>query len=159
MYVDDLAPDGALHATFVRSVMAHAEIGGIDTAEAESMPGVVAIFTAESLGLQALPPSMGMLNQEMLRTWLASDRVRYVGEPVALIISETAEQGVDAVESVIVDYEPLDAVVDMRDAAKGDTLLFPDVGSNVAFAIPGKVDDEFWDGCDVRVTLLSLIHI
>ena len=152
MYVDDLVPDGALQATFVRSVMAHAEITGIDTSEAESMPGVVAVFTAATLGLEPKPPAFPMLNAEMTRTWLASDRVRYVGEPVALVLSETTEQGVDAAEMVFVDYEPLDAVVDLRDALAGETLLFPSAGTNVTFAIPGSVDDEFWQGCDVRVS-------
>ena len=67
-YVDDLVPDGALHATFVRSTIAHADITEVDIAEAESMPGVVAVYTAESLGLEPKPPSMPMLNQGMTRT-------------------------------------------------------------------------------------------
>jgi carbon-monoxide dehydrogenase large subunit len=153
MYVDDLIPEGSLQATFVRSIMAHADITSIDTSEAESMPGVVAIFTAESLGLEARPPAFPMLNAEMKRSWLASGRVRFVGEPIALIISETAEQGVDAAELVFVDYEPLDAVIDMRESLAGDTLLFPEAGTNVTFAIPGSVDENFWDGCDVKVDL------
>ncbi|MEM7094610.1 MAG: xanthine dehydrogenase family protein molybdopterin-binding subunit [Actinomycetota bacterium] len=152
-YVDDLIPEGALQATFVRSVMAHAEVTGIDTSDAEGMPGVVAVYTAESLALEAKPPAFPMLNGEMKRTWLAGDRVRYVGEPVAIVLSETAEQGVDAAEMVIVDYEPLDAVVDMRDSLTGDTLLFPEAGTNVTFAIPGAVNDEFWAGCEVRTSL------
>ena len=152
MYVADLAPDGSLQATFVRSLMAHAMITSIDISEAESAPGVVAVFTAEALDLEAKPPAFPMLNATMLRHWLAKDRVRYVGEPIVVIISETAEQGVDASELVYVDYEPLDAVIDLHESLAGDTLLFPESETNVTFAIPGSVDDEFWDGCDVQVT-------
>lgn len=152
MYVADLAPEGSLRATFVRSLMAHADITSIDTSEAEAAPGVVAIFTAESLGLTAHPPAMPMLNAAMTRRWLAQDRVRYVGEPIAVIISDTAEQGVDAAELVYVDYEPLEAVVDMHDSLAGDILLFPEAETNVTFAIPGAVDDDFWNGCDVKVS-------
>jgi hypothetical protein len=74
MYVDDLAPADAVHAVFVRSEMAHAEILGIDVTEAMAADGVVAVFTAADLGLTANPPSMGMLNQQMLRTWLSRAR-------------------------------------------------------------------------------------
>ncbi len=152
MYVDDLVPEGALQATFVRSVMAHANIS-IDTSEAEGMPGVVAVYTAESLDLSANPPAFPMLNADMKRSWLALDRVRYVGEPIAIVITETTPQGVDAAEMVFVDYEPLHAVVDMRESFAGDTLLFPEAGTNVTFAIPSGVDDTFWDGCDVKLEL------
>ena len=76
-YVDDLVPEGALHATFVRSIMAHADVTEIDTSEAEAMPGVVAVYTAATLGLEAVPPAFPMLNAEMKRTWLAADRYRH----------------------------------------------------------------------------------
>lgn len=153
MYVDDLVVDGALHATFVRSVVAHADVTGIETAEAASQPGVVAVYTASDLDLKKQGVPYPMINSEMARTWLATDRVRYVGEPLAIILSETAEQGVDAAEHVLVDYEPLDVVVDMHDALRNETLLFADAGTNVAFSLPGSVDDAFWDGCDVKVEL------
>lgn len=152
-YVDDLVPEGALSVTFVRSVMAHATLTGIDTSEAESMPGIAAVYTAASLDLQPTPPSFPMFNAAMTRTWLASDRVRYVGEPIAIILSETLEQGADAAERVYVDYEPLDAVVDMRASLRNETLLFPEAETNVTFAGPSEVDDEFWAGCEVRVAL------
>ncbi|MEM7339827.1 MAG: xanthine dehydrogenase family protein molybdopterin-binding subunit [Actinomycetota bacterium] len=153
MYVDDLAPADALHAVFVRSVMAHAELGAIDTSEAATMPGVVAVYTAADLGLEAKPPAMGMLNQDMLRTWLATGRVRYVGEPIAVVIAESLTEGVDAAEMVIADYEPLPAVVDATEAAGGENLLFPEAGSNIAFAVPSGAGDDFFDGCEVTVSL------
>ena len=152
LYVDDIAPTEALHATFVRSVMPHAKILGIDTAEALAMPGVVAVFTAADLDQAEVPPSMPFLNQEMTRTWLATDRVRYVGESVAVIISETRNAGVDATEMIIVDYEPLDAVIDMHEAAKEVTLLYPEVGTNTIFGFPAETDGMF-DDCEVVVDL------
>ena len=85
-YVDDLAPGSALHATFVRASVAHAEIVNIDVSDALELDGVVAVFTAADLGLELQAPSMPMLNQVMTRTWLASDRMRYVGEPLAVIL-------------------------------------------------------------------------
>jgi aerobic carbon-monoxide dehydrogenase large subunit len=152
-YVDDLAPADAVYATFVRSAMAHAEITGIDTSEAHDIPGVLAVFTAADLELPASPPSMPMLNQKMLRTRLASDRVRYVGEPVAVVISDTAAAGADAVDMVYVDYEPLPVVVTAAESVKDETLLFPDAGTNVVFAGPSKAGADFFDGCEVTVDL------
>ncbi len=152
MYIDDIAPPEALHATFVRSVMAHAIINSIDTAEAAAMPGVVGVFTAADLELVANPPSMPMLHQGMLRTWLATDRVRYVGEPVAVVISSSRETGVDAAEQVFVDYEPLSPVVTMEAALEDDVLLFPETGTNSPFAIPSNADGDAFADCEVAVS-------
>jgi aerobic carbon-monoxide dehydrogenase large subunit len=152
-YVDDLAPANALHAVFVRSVMPHAMVTKIDTTDAASAAGVIGVFTAADLNLEAISPSMPMLNQDMKRTWLASDRVRYVGEPVAVLVAESREAGVDAAELVVVDYEPLPAVVFPADALKNETLLFPEAGTNIAFAIPETAEDDFFDGCEVVVSL------
>ena len=153
MYVDDLAPADAVHAVFVRSEMAHAEIRGIDVSEAFATDGVMAVFTAADLELEAKPPSMGMLNQQMLRTWLASDRVRYVGEPIAVVVATSLTAGTDAAGMVLVDYEPLPAVISPADALSGDTLLFPEAGTNVAFQVPISTGDDFFDGCEVTVDL------
>lgn len=157
-YVDDLAPVDAAHAVFVRSVMPHAELGTIDTTEAASAPGVVGVFTAADLGLEPVPPGMPMLNQDMRRSWLASDRVRYVGEPFAVVVAESREAGVDAAELVVADYEPLDAVVSPADALSGETLLYPEAGTNVAFAVPSGAGDDFFDGCEVVVSLRFRNH-
>lgn len=152
-YVDDLAPEDAVYATFVRSVMAHAMITGVETADAKSMPGVVAVYTAEDLELTPQPPRMPMLNQTMQRTWLASDRVRYVGEPVAVVFTHTQAEGVDAAEQVFVDYEPLTPLVSMRESINSDNLLFPEAGTNVVFSSPTAVDDQFFADCEVTVSL------
>ena len=158
MYVDDLAPADAVHAVFVRSEMAHAEIGGIDVSEALAAGGVVAVLTAADLELPANPAAMGMLNQQMLRTRLASDRVRYVGEPIAVVIANSLTEGIDAAGMVLVDYEPLPAVVSPADSLSGATLLFPDAGTNIAFQVPVASGDDFFDGCDVTVDLAFRNH-
>ena len=152
-YVDDLAPSDALHATFVRSSMAHAEIRSIDTADAKAADGVVAVLTAADLDLKPIPPGMAMLNQDMLGTWLATDKVRFVGEPIAVVLSESRNAGIDAAELVFVDYEPLVAVVDTADAATDSNLLFPDAGTNVCFGFPSEASDDFFDDCEVTVDL------
>ena len=152
-YVDDVDCPGALHAVFVRSVMAHADVTAIHTAEAAEMPGVVGVFTAADLELSADPPSMPMLNQQMLRSPLATDRVRYVGEPFAVVVAESREAAVDAAESVYADYEPLDAVVSAAEAAGNGNLLFPEAGTNTVFAIPGGDPDGLFDDCEVTVEL------
>lgn len=157
-YVDDLAPADAVHAVFVRSEMAHAEILGIDVSEALQAPGVVTVLTAADLELPANPPGMGMLNQQMLRTRLASHRVRYVGEPIAVVIADSLTEGIDAAALVLVDYEPLQAVVAPADSLTGDTLLFPEAGTNVAFQVPVGSGDDFFDECEVTVDLAFRNH-
>lgn len=156
-YIDDIAPPDALFVTFVRSVMAHAELNGILTEEASTSPDVVAVYTAADLDLQLLPPGHPLLNQKMLRSYLASDRVRYVGEPVAVVVSHTREAGVDAAELVEISYRGLDVVLDPQASLAGETLLFPDAESNVAFAIPADDTDLFAD-CEATVTLSFRNH-
>ena len=150
-YVDDVSPQGSLHATFVRSVMAHATLAEVDVTEAAEMPGVAAVWTAADLNLQPKPPSLPMFNKAMTRTHLAVDRVRYVGEPVAVILSETNEQGVDAAEAVFIDYEPLDVVIDARASADGGPVLFDELDSNIVWAQPSPNAPDLFDGCEVVV--------
>ena len=89
----------------------------------------------------------------MGRPWLADGVVRFVGEPIAAIVSETPSQGADAAELVIVDYEPLEVLVDPEQALASDVLLFPDAGTNVAVAMQLKAEGttDLFDGCDVVV--------
>ena len=94
-YVDDLPAEGALHAVFVRSMIAHGTIAGIEIDDAAEMPGVVAILTAADLDLTPNPPGMPMFNAAMTRTRLASERVRYVGEPIAVVLAESQVQAAD----------------------------------------------------------------
>ncbi|MDG1877569.1 MAG: xanthine dehydrogenase family protein molybdopterin-binding subunit [Acidimicrobiales bacterium] len=154
-YVDDLAPSDALHAVFVRSLLAHADLIEVDTSNAATAPGVVAVFTAADLGFQAIPPEMPMLNQKMLRSALAIDRVRYVGEPIAVVLAESRETAVDAAELIYVDYEPLEPIMDPREAAKDHALLFPEAGTNTVFSLPSSGEELFAD-CEVVVDLEML---
>jgi carbon-monoxide dehydrogenase large subunit len=156
-YVDDLRVEGALHAAFVRSPIAHGEITAIDVADAVAMPGVVAVLTAADLELTSRPPGMPMFNKAMLRTYLATDRVRYVGEPVAVVLAETHTHAVDAAEAVLVDVDPLPAVVSVHDSLTDAVVLFPDAGTNTVFAIPGSGADVFAD-CEVTVELSFRNH-
>jgi carbon-monoxide dehydrogenase large subunit len=137
-YVDDLQLAGMLHAVFVRSPLAHARIASIDASRAREMPGVVDVVTAEELVAGTSP----MVVHAELPNYrspvfhpLATDRARYVGDPVALVIAETRYQAEDARDAVEVDYDPLDAVVtadDARNAAK--PAVFEDMGTNVSFS-------------------------
>src|SRR6266702_4966748 len=158
VYTSDLEDDrlaGAGHAYFVRSPVAHARVRGVDVSAALSAPGVVAAFTGADLSeLAAVPPIMPMLNQKMAQPLLATGVVRYVGEPVAVVVTERPGQGEDAAELVAVDYDPLPAVVGVEAAAAGDVLLFADAGTNVAavFGDPASLRADLFDGCEVVLT-------
>jgi aerobic carbon-monoxide dehydrogenase large subunit len=149
VYTDDLrVPEltGAAYVTIVRSPLAHALITGIDTSAATDMPGVVAVLTAADL---PAPPENDKPTAEPS---LARDRVRYVGEPVALVLTEGRYQGEDAAELVSIDYDPLPPVTGVEDALTGETLLFPGTESNIiGSGTAGEWDDAAFDGCDVIV--------
>jgi len=134
-YTDDLADDrlaGAVHATFVRSPVAHARITAIDASAAAAAPGVVAVLTAGDLGeVPAQKPMVPSYPAAVAQPLLARDVVRFVGEPVAVVLTEDRWTGEDAAELVAVDYDPLPVVVDPREALEGSVLLFPEAGSNV----------------------------
>ncbi|MFR9802529.1 xanthine dehydrogenase family protein molybdopterin-binding subunit [Pseudonocardia sp. RS010] len=140
-----------LHAAFVRSPLAHALVTGIDTSGAAAAEGVVAVYTAADLGLPAHHGLM-VLNPDMPRPPLATDRVRFVGEAVALVVAETKAAAVDAAELVEVDYDPLPAVVDPEAALAADApLQFPDAGSNVAGGLRSAEGAAVLDGAEVVV--------
>src|SRR5271169_5615289 len=152
VYVDDLRTpelDGAARLTFVRSPVAHARITGIDVSQASQEPGVVAVLTVRDMDdLAPPPPDDGTggggeggplpLGGPWAEPLLAVDTVRFVGEPVAVVITDGRYQGEDAADLVSVDYEPLPAVVgpaaavkdesrrqaaDMLEAAEADMIL------------------------------------
>lgn len=132
LYADDWPErPGTLHAAILRSPYAHADIVSIDAERARARPGVAAVITGEDV--RALSdPFLIVLRQPMDQWSLAIDRVRFVGESVAVVIAEDRYQAEDALEDVEVRYEPRDAVVDPRRAmAYGAPLLHPGVGSNV----------------------------
>ncbi len=163
VYVDDLrAPElhGAARVTFVRSPVAHARITGIDSTQAGQQPGVIAVLTAADMAdLAPPPPASGdgvsegpmPLGGPWSEPLLASDTVRFVGEPVAVVITDDGYQGEDAADLVSVDYEVLPAVVGPAAALAGESLLFPAAGDNIPFTSPVPADDAPFDACEVVV--------
>src|SRR5580692_3893243 len=153
--VRDKLLDGACHVHFVRSVLAHARIRSVDVSAALTAPGVVAAFTAADLADLAEIKPMSMVNAEMRQSLLARDVVRFVGEPVAAVVTEQSYQGEDAGSLVEIDYDELPVVVDMGLAAEdGAAVLFPEAGTNVAatFGDRGALDPDLFDGCEVVVS-------
>jgi carbon-monoxide dehydrogenase large subunit len=141
LFVDDMQLPGMLHAAFVRSDHAHALIHGIDASAALARAGVVAVITAEDLGdywqpgplLVPPPPIDGIVFNQASQVPLAKDRVRHVGEAIAMIIAESRYVAEDAVADVVVDMEPLDPVVDLERALADDApVIHPQLGTNLA---------------------------
>jgi carbon-monoxide dehydrogenase large subunit len=158
-YLENVEIPGSLHAAFVRSIMPHATIAGVDVEAALASPGVVGAYVASDLNLVPLPPSGtvegdtdGELEGLFSREPLARDVVRFVGEIVGVVIAETTEQALDAAESVAIEYEELPVVVDVEAAvADGASLLWPEFGTNVAHAFDSESDEDPLDGADVVV--------
>ena len=146
-YTDDLNRPGQARGHVLRSPHAHARIAGIDCAAARSAPGVLAVLThddwqADGLGVIAsLAPQLLPLKRpdgapihEPYRPPLAAGAVKFVGDPVAFVVAETADRARDAAELVEVDYEELPAVIDTPDALEPDAaLVWPDLGDNISF--------------------------
>ena len=148
IYVDDVHVPGMLHATVVRSPMAHARVRGLDASAARSMPGVEAVLGAAELGEALQPIPIRLVPDERLLRYLqlplATDRVRYVGEPVALVVARSRAAAEDAAERVEVDLEPLPAVTDAT--APPPAALFDHTPDNLASLIEegfGDVDAAF----------------
>ena len=163
MYLDDLKHpllEGAAHVVYARSQVAHGVIVDIDISEAENLPGVIALHTAETLGLEPAPSNY---NPAVARTLLArqGDKVRWVGEPVVAVVAETYEQATDAAQAVFIDIDPLPAVVDLREALTSDTHLYEAAGGNAVFdsTVYGAAvnsGEDFFADCEVVVTVDAL---
>ena len=141
-FTDDLRPADAAAAVFVRSPYGHAAIRALDTVAALKLPGVLAVITGADLagaGMGPIPPAVllpGRGGKQMVgpaMPALAQERVRYAGEPVALVVAQTAAQALDASEAIEVDYEELPAVSDLERAGEpGAPLLHPQAEGNLA---------------------------
>lgn len=142
LFVDDVDLPDMLHAAFLRSDFAHARVRSIDVSAARARPGVVAVFTAEDMGdfwrpgpLIVPPPSKveGIVFNARTQIPMVKDKIHHIGDPLAVVIAETRYIAEDALEDIFVDYEPLDAVVDLEEALKPDApLVHDDLGSNLA---------------------------
>jgi carbon-monoxide dehydrogenase large subunit len=145
VYVDNISIPGMLHARFVRSPFARARLGAVDCSAALEVPGVRFVFTAHDLNPGAKEQwhtSVGPLSPETPRPPLADDEVRFVGDPVALVIAESNAIAEDAAELVDIDYEPLPPVVDYTTAEGADALVHSAHGSNVVGEIPGRPESS-----------------
>ncbi len=135
-FIDDVKLPGALHAVVVRSAEAHALIRGIDTSAALATPGVSAVFTFVDIAeyAQPIPIRLAPLKgtERYLQYPLAKDRVRYVGEPVAVVVAKNRYIAEDAAERVVIDYESQPAVVHAEASILDSTLLFPETGTNLS---------------------------
>ena len=160
-YADDVSRPGQVYAVIVRSVVAHGNIRGIDTAAAKAMPGVIAVYTAADLtDYGPLKSTLPLKNRDgspiryTPRPALSGDKVRYVGDAVACVIAETVAQAKDAAEAVVVDLEPLPAVLTPADAVKhGAPLLFDAVPNNIA------LDYHYGDTAKVAEAFAKAKHV
>ncbi|VAW03737.1 Aerobic carbon monoxide dehydrogenase (quinone), large chain, partial [hydrothermal vent metagenome] len=138
-YVDDIKLRGETSAAFVRSPFAHAKVLSIDTSEAEAMDGVIAIFTASDV------EHMGPLAAQVAivpRPLLNGDVVRHVGEAVAMVVATDRYVAQDAVDAIFVEYEPLEAIVDLKDAATDRILVHDSTESNTLISWVGPFGAE-----------------
>jgi len=137
-FVDDIQLTGTTHMAFVRSTEAHALIKGIDVSAALECDGVIGAWTAADLELPPLPGVPGLE-----RPALAIDKVRFVGEAVAVVVAENKYAAADGTELVIVDYEPLGAVTSIEEAtAENAPLLYEELGSNTVAEVPTEDDHQ-----------------
>jgi carbon-monoxide dehydrogenase large subunit len=142
LFVDDVNLPGMAHIAFYRSPYAHARIKSIDVSQASAHPGVVAVYTAESLGdywrtgpLNVNPayPIEGKVFHERTHPIIARDKVLHVGEIVACVVAEDRYVAEDAVNKIVVDFDPLPANVDPQKALEAEaTLMHEDLESNLA---------------------------
>lgn len=141
LFVDDVHLPGMAHAAFLRSPYAHARIKSVDVTKARERQGVLAVYTEADLGeywqrgplLVGMPPIERLTFNERTQPALARGKVHHVGEPIAIVVAEDRYVAEDAVGDILVDYEPMPAVVDMEAALGPDSaLVHEDLGSNVA---------------------------
>jgi carbon-monoxide dehydrogenase large subunit len=141
LYVDDVDLPNMLQVAFLRSPYAHARINHIDVSQAKQHQGVVAIYTADDLGdywkpgplLVSPPPVDGIIFNEKTQVPLAKDKVKFAGEPVVMVLAESRYVAEDALADIQIDYEPLEAVVDIERALDtGSPIIHDEIGSNIA---------------------------
>ena len=150
LFVDDVNLPNMLHVAFLRSPYAHARLKSIDTSAALEREGVVAAYAAQDLGdywcngplLVSPPPVEGIVFNERTQPILAMDKVRHLGEPIAAVVATSRYIAEDALVDIAVDYEPIEAVVDLEAALEADsTLVHDDLGSNVAAHVVQTIGD------------------
>ncbi|EHB57848.1 Carbon-monoxide dehydrogenase (acceptor) [Mycolicibacterium rhodesiae JS60] len=144
-YVDDIVRPGMLHACFVRSPFAHARINSLDVSAALALPGVHAVLTAADLNgdvKEAWHAVAGKDVPDTPRPPLADGEVKFVGDPIAIVIADNRYIAEDAVELVDVDYDPLPAIADFTQAINGEAVVHDAYPDNVAGGLAGAPPDE-----------------
>ena len=151
-YVANLVPPEAAHVVYVTSTEAHARLISVDTMAAAASPGVLGVFTTADLdpSVAVYPTPFPGMNDQMVRTMLARDVVRYVGEPVAAVVADDPGRAADAADLVVADYEPLPPLVDMESSLRGDVLLFPGIDDQTVYRCATDEMPDF-DQCEVVV--------
>jgi carbon-monoxide dehydrogenase large subunit len=149
-YLDDLCPQGLLYAVILRSSVAHGRLVSIDATAALKIPGVHCVITAKDMpgGPPIVPMRLQPLPQfrPFEQPVLACDKVRYVGEPMAVVLADSVALGEDALEAIAVEIEALPAVADWHCAERGESLLFEAQGGNCSLtfnAVRGDADSAF----------------
>jgi carbon-monoxide dehydrogenase large subunit len=141
LFVDDVELPGMLHAAFLRSNVAHARVRSIEVSAAMARPGVVAVYTAEDLGdywrpgplLVPPPPIAGITFNPRTQVPLAKDKIRHVGEPLAVVLAQSRYLAEDALADIVVELDPLPAVVDLEQAlSESSATVHDDVSKNIA---------------------------
>ena len=154
-YIDNFSVPGMAWMAMVRPPYVHATIGSIDTAAAAAMPGVIGVFTGEDLGMGALPFVWPVTEDIKVPVHypLATDKIRFAGDAVAVVLAETREQAEDAAEAVVVQATALPALTDMREAMKDETLIHDDLGTNIVvhWIHGGGGDQSVFDSAPVIV--------
>jgi carbon-monoxide dehydrogenase large subunit len=161
LFVDDVTLPDMAHVAFLRSPYAHARILAVDTSEAAAMEGVLAVMTADDLGdywqpgplLVPPPPVEGLVFHQRCQVPLAKGKVRHVGEPVAVVVATSRYVAEDAAERIVVDWDPLDAVVGLEAAlAPGAPRVHEDLESNLAAFVPQRKGD--WAAARARADVV-----
>jgi carbon-monoxide dehydrogenase large subunit len=143
-YVDDVRLPDTLHVAFVRSIYAHARITAIDTSEAASTPGVVAVYTGNDIASKVGPvPCAAALPDLKVPDYrvLATGKALFVGHPIAAVVATDRYVARDAADLISVDYEELPVVVDVEQAAQGGALVHESFGDNIAYKLTSGEGD------------------
>ena len=151
-YVANLIPPGSAHVVYVTSTEPHARLLSVDVEAAAAAPGVLGVYIAGDIDPDVVvyPPPFPGMNDQMARTMLAGEVVRYVGEPIAAVVAEDPVHAADAADLVAVDYEPLSPLVDLEASLRGDVVLFEDIDDQTVYRCGVGEVPEF-DECEVVV--------
>ena len=154
-FIDNFTMPGMLWMAMVRPPYVHATINSVDTSVAASMPGVVGVYTGKDLSLGALPFVWPITEDIKIPVHypLATDKIRFAGDAVAVVLAETREQAEDAAEMVSIEASELKAVTDLREAAKDEVIIHDDLGTNVVvhWSHGGAGDQDIFESAPVIV--------